>query len=311
MITSHEVSVCPVCGSDQTELFCQTKDLEYLTSDTEYTYNECRNCTTVYIDKFPLSKLKEIYPANYYSFLGQKRNLALTIKEFLDKLTFQSLLKSFQNRRINVLDVGGGSGWLLDIIRSIHKNIHVSQVVDIDANAKELAESNGHAFFQGPIEEFETKTQFDFVLMLNLIEHISNPVETLNKIERLLSPDGKILIKTPNVDSWDARLFRSTYWGGLHCPRHWILFSQKSFRMMVDQTPLKVHSIRYTQGAPFWAWSTLISGKRKGIFAITRNRPVMFHPLIPLLHVFFAAVDFLRGALGFKTSQMIIELRKR
>ena len=44
---------------------------------------------------------------------------------------------------------------------------------------------------------------------------------------------------------------------------------------------------------------------------LTKERPVIFHPLIPLLHIIFAGIDFLRGAFGYKTSQMVIELEKK
>jgi len=207
--------------------------------------------------------------------------------------------------------VGGGSGWLSDIIKGLYPNVNISQIVDIDENAKIIAENKGHRYFHGPIEQFKSEYKFDLVLMLNLIEHISNPEETLIAIEKLLNLDSIILIKTPNIDSWDARLFKNKYWGGLHCPRHWILFSKNSFKKIISRTNLYVSNIKYTQGAPFWAWSLLISWKRKGWVKITRERPVMFHPLIPILHIVFAGLDFFRGSLGFKTSQMVIELKKR
>ena len=306
-----ELKKCPICDSENTTVFAKTQDLEYLSSDNEYTYHECKSCSTIFIDEFPIDKLSEIYPSNYYSFLVQKKNLALRFKEYLDKRLFKKVLSEFNGKPINILDIGGGSGWLLDIIKSVYKNVNITQVVDIDENAKLLSENNGHQFFHGPIQDFSSENRFDLVLMLNLIEHISDPKETLIKIEQMMNPGGIVLLKTPNTESLDARLYRKSYWGGLHCPRHWILFSKKSFSHMVSQTNLVLHKIKYTQGAPFWAWSVLISMKKKGLVKITKERPVMFHPLIPLLHVIFAGFDFLRGAFGAKTSQMFIELKKK
>ena len=123
----------------------------------------------------------------------------------------------------------------------------------------------------------------------------------------MLAPGGIILIKTPNTESWDARLFRKSYWGGLHCPRHWIIFSEKSFRLLVSKTKLSVSSLRYTQGGVFWAFSIIIYLHRKKILKVTRDRPVIFHPLFPLISSFFAAFDFIRRPLA-KTSQMFIVL---
>lgn len=306
-----ENKACPVCESVDTLVYVKNKDLEYLSSDTIYTYHECKSCASIFIDEFPTDKLSEIYPSNYYSFLEQKKNLALRVKEYLDKRLFKKILSEFEGKSINILDIGGGSGWLLDIIKSVYKNVNITQVVDIDENAKLIAERNGHQFFHGPIQDYRSEVHFDLVLMLNLIEHISDPKETLVNIEQMMNPGGIVLIKTPNTESLDARLFKKSYWGGLHCPRHWILFSKKSFNHMIAQTNLTLSKIKYTQGAPFWAWSVLIRLQKAGWVKISKERPVMYHPLIPLLHIFFAGFDFLRGAFGAKTSQMFIELKKK
>ena len=38
---------------------------------------------------------------------------------------------------------------------------------------------------------------------------------------------------------------------------------------------------------------------------------MIFHPLIPFLNIIFAGIDFIRGAFGFKTSQMVVEIEKK
>ena len=87
--------------------------------------------------------------------------------------------------------------------------------------------------------------------MLNLIEHISDPRGTLLQIEKMMNKGGIVLIKTPNTESLDARFFKNSYCGGLHCPRHWMLFSQKSFRLTVDNTGLEVSKNKIYAGCSF------------------------------------------------------------
>jgi len=43
---------------------------------------------------------------------------------------------------------------------------------------------------------------------------------------------GALVVETPNLDSWDARLFKETWWGGYHIPRHWTLFDANSLRRL-------------------------------------------------------------------------------
>jgi SAM-dependent methyltransferase len=60
---------------------------------------------------------------------------------------------------------------------------------------------------------------FDVVTMWDVLEHLYQPVQTLRHVRRLLRPDGILVVRVPNLDAWDARLF-GRYWAGLDQPRH-------------------------------------------------------------------------------------------
>jgi SAM-dependent methyltransferase len=300
--------ICPVCKNPDVALWSAARDYEYLSTNKNYQYYHCGSCKTIFIDPVPLQELKTIYPSNYYSFTSGKKNWAFKVKEWLDKRLFRKILPQIKAETINVLDVGGGTGWLLDVVKKMDQRTGVTQVVDIDPQAREQAERNGHLYFEGRIEDFQSQHQFHLVLMLNLIEHVSDPAKVLQSIEKILAPGGLILIKTPNTDAWDAKLFRRSYWGGLHCPRHWVIFSEKSFRILLQKTTLCISSLTYTQGGPFWAFSIIANLSRKKILKVTRDRPVIFHPLFPVISSLFAGFDFVRRPFA-KTSQMFIILR--
>jgi len=257
-----------------------------------------------------MDRLTEIYPSNYYSFVEQKESIVFRIKNFLDKRLFKKLLDQNKSTSLNVLDIGGGTGWLLDMIRSIDPRVNFTQVVDIDDKAAAKAREKGHAYFEGRVEEFETEKQFDLVLLLNLIEHVHDPGAVLKKISNLLSDTGIVLIKTPNIDSWDAHLFRHSNWGGYHCPRHWVLFSRNSFEKLITGTDLHIDSIKFTQGAPFWALSVLSWLTKNRLATITADKPAYRHPLYSPLCGIFAGFDMITSF--FRTpSQMFIILSKK
>ena len=287
----------------------KAKDYEYFSVDDEYTYYGCADCTTIFIHPVPVEQLKKIYPSNYYSFANKPKNAVVRIKEWLDKRFFKKILKHLPVQSIHVLDVGGGNGWIPDVLKKTDKRIGLIQIVDIDYNAKKIAEEKGYAYFEGTIESFTTENRFQLILMLNLIEHVTNPLAVLQKAESLLAPGGIIVIKTPNTVSWDARLYKKSYWGGLHCPRHWIIFSEKSFRILLQSTTLKINKLQYTQGAPFWAFSILAALSRKKIIRTSAQRPIIFHWLFAPLSAVFAVFDFARKPF-VKTSQMFILLGK-
>jgi SAM-dependent methyltransferase len=299
---------CLACGSPNNDFWARCSDAEYRTTDETFTYYRCRDCNVLFIDPVPRERLREIYPPNYYSFAEPKRSLVHRAKDQLDARLFRRLLCGLPGPALRVLDIGGGAGRQLDLIKGLDCRVSFTQVVDLDPDATARAKGNGHAAFLGPVEDFHTSSRFDLVVLLNLIEHVYDPGAILAKIRGLLAPNGVVLVKTPNYDSLDAQLFRDRSWGGYHCPRHWVLFDRASFTGLAARHGLAVREFRYTQGAPFWAQSVLFALARARLVSITRERPAMYHPLFPLFSAAFAAVDWARAFFGARTSQMFFVL---
>jgi SAM-dependent methyltransferase len=258
----------------------------------------------------PRGQLSLIYPPNYYSFDEQiTESLVFKVKDWLDQRFYKGFLAKLSQSRINVLDIGGGGGAQLTALKKMDPRIAHTAIVDLDEKAGESARRQGHEYFRGRFEDYAPGGTFDVILMLNLIEHVDNPGELLRKAHSMLSPDGIVLVKTPNTDSWDARLFRRRNWGGYHCPRHWVLFNRENLESLVAQAGLKVHYFQYTQGAPFWTTSVMFAMHRHGWIRVSRESPVPKHPLYPILNMAFASFDLVRG-MAARTSQMQLILKR-
>jgi 2-polyprenyl-3-methyl-5-hydroxy-6-metoxy-1,4-benzoquinol methylase len=300
---------CPLCRSTQGTSFAVAEDIEYFTSAEQFRFIRCGSCDVLFLSPMLHDRLREIYPEQYYSFRPGNAGLVHKAKSALDRRMFRALLRNIPGQSPAVLDVGGGTGWLLDLVRASDPRPMSTQVVDIDPNAKDAAEQAGHRYFLGPIEKFEDEQRYDLILMLNFIEHVRQPDEILAKARCLLSRDGVLLIKTPNFTSLDARIFRHRSWGGYHTPRHFVLFNRNSFTRLAGAQGLRVASFSYTQGAPFWTVSVLNELRRAGLVTISRERPSIYHPLAPILQVMFAGLDFIRRPFG-PLSQMFFILER-
>jgi 2-polyprenyl-3-methyl-5-hydroxy-6-metoxy-1,4-benzoquinol methylase len=300
---------CPLCQNAKVNLHAKAKDIEYFTSDREFNILRCDPCNILFIDPMLSENLNEIYPDNYYSFVDGKKNIVGKIKQYIDERSFRKIVSRLSGSSLSVLDIGGGTGWLLDSIRKIDSRVNFTQVVDIDEKSKAVAENNGHHYFHGRFEEFEPDRKFDLILMLNLIEHVRDPRAILAKAAGSLSSNGVILVKTPNFNALDARLFRHRSWAGFHTPRHFVLFNDASFRALAASAGLSISSLAFTQGAPFWSISVFNELRRLGLVSADAVRPAIFHPLVPLLQAAFAIFDFARLPF-FKLSQMVIIMDK-
>lgn len=299
---------CLACGSGAVAFWARAGDVEYASTAESFDYFHCSDCGALSIGPVPRDRLAEIYPDTYYSFSGEKLSAVERVKQWLDRRLFRKLLKGIEGTSLAALDVGGGNGWLLSQARAVEPRLRQTVVVDLDASAEAGALANGHDFHLGRIEDYESNRKFDLILLLNLIEHVEDPVAVLAKMRALLAPGGRILVKTPNHDSLDAHLFRHKSWGGYHCPRHWVIFTPESFARAAAAAGLAIERTQLTQGAPFWAVSVLEALKRRGWVRLDRAHPMCRHPLFGPLLGLFAAVDIVRGRFA-RTSQMFVHLK--
>ncbi|MDQ1381367.1 MAG: hypothetical protein QOJ71_2086 [Actinomycetota bacterium] len=307
-MTTGDRPPCPICESPS-EAWATTTDVEYRTSDAVWTYWRCVRCCTLFLDEPPEERLAEIYPADYYSY-DTERSLAFRLKERLDRRTLRALCSRVGGDDLRLLDVGGGSGSMASIVRRIEPRVTESVVLDLDDRAAAPAEAAGHRFVASRVEDFDEDDGFDLILMLNLVEHVSDPVSVLAGVRRLTKPGGLVLVKTPNVESLDAKVLRNRNWGGYHAPRHWVLFTPETFRSVAQRAGFVVDRLTLTQGGPFWAVGIMSVLEHRGLLHRKASQAMVHHPLYGPLAAAFAAFDLVRARVGGRTSQMFVELRR-
>lgn len=297
---------CPLCGLVTSHLHAHSEDVEYGTSSERFDFLTCIACDVIFVHPLKANALSEIYPRNYYSFASSARSNITKIKEWMDRRSFRRWLAELSTTQdLSVLDIGGGDGWLIDQLKLSGLSIGDATVVDIDSGIEERAVEKGHMFHFGPIETYVGSTDsMDVVLMLNLIEHVADPLAVLQAAQRLLKSTGRLIIKTPNTDALDARLFRHSNWGGYHTPRHFVLFNKPSFERLLEKAKLDVVCFEYTQGAPFWAVALTNKMANLGWISLDRNTGIHTHWVYKLNSIIFAIFDLFRKPF-FKTSQMV------
>ena len=100
------------------------------------------------------------------------------------------------------LDIGPGSGVFADILRQNGaENIFA---LEIDPETREPLRDKYIKIVEN-LEELN-ETGFDFILLLDVLEHMCDPAEFLNKIIPLAKPGATFLISVPNVAHWSVRL---------------------------------------------------------------------------------------------------------
>ena len=300
-----------------TDAWTTATDIEYGTTADRFTYYLCDRCDALSIDPLPLERLQEIYPSTYYSFasgdavLDPDRNLITRVKGRLDVRTFRRALSRVGDGAVRILDVGGGTGDIAARLVEAAGTRASAVVVDFDEESIEVARRRGLEGFVGRFEDYEPDERFDLILMLNLIEHVADPSAMLSRARELLTADGILWLQTPNFRSLDALLFRRRSWAGLHCPRHWVVFSDEGLRRAIGAAGLTPVEMRRTQAGAFWAASLVgLTGSGRARADGSLPRPVIAHPAFMPLAALGAAFDMVTGPLRRRTSQVTVLARR-
>ena len=94
----------------------------------------------------------------------------------------------------SVLDVGGGSGYLL---QQLGANPALSRCgIELNEDRAKMARNiSGCVIHQVPIEQFTSDEKFDVIIMMNVLSHIHSHDDLFNSLRSLLSDNGKLILK--------------------------------------------------------------------------------------------------------------------
>ena len=138
---------------------------------------------------------------------------------------------------VRVLDIGCGFGETLGYHQARGCEVYG---VEADENIRRVADRFGFNVHVGLFDpDLYDPCFFDYVTMDQVIEHMTDPVETLRGVARVLKPEGMAIISAPNVNGWGARLF-GRRWINWHAPYHLQHFSGKSMAIAAEKAGLSI-----------------------------------------------------------------------
>ncbi|MCW8849016.1 MAG: class I SAM-dependent methyltransferase, partial [Melioribacteraceae bacterium] len=178
------------------------------------------------------------------------------------------------NQKSKILDIGSGNGHrLVGLARYGFKNIiGIDPFID-----KDISYDNNIKIYKKEIWEVDDK--FDMIMLNHSFEHMINPNEVLEKITKLLKPNGKVLIRIPVSNSYSWKKYKSN-WVALDPPRHIYLHNEKTIKILAEKHGLKLTDIlydsseyqfigseQYVKGIPMFSEESYYKNKDSSIFS--------------------------------------------
>lgn len=93
------------------------------------------------------------------------------------------------------------------------------------------------------IDELEQKTQYDVIVALDVIEHLSDPIAVIKRLLPLAAQDARMYFSFPNCSSLRARMFRES-WRMVRPLGHIHYFSKRSAREAFNRCGLHIDRMK-------------------------------------------------------------------
>ena len=215
---------CPLCGAAERSPFLSCDGFSFV---------RCSACDAVYQDPSPVFEdLRRRYGESYFEYeYENERNFFHLMELGMSDVRFEERTAGFEWPR-TFLDIGCATGMLLE---SMREKKWIVQGVDICRESAEYGRRHrGVDIFPGTLTEAGfPDASFSVIHFSHLIEHVPDPRGFLAEVHRVLKPGGFAVITTPNVDGFQARLFRAGWRSAI--ADHLVLFSRRTLgKLLLD-----------------------------------------------------------------------------
>ena len=195
-------SICPVCAGKRGQVIY---DMRVVSSPGNVPgwIVQCPDCSMWFKVVDGLNSVSEAYDETYAA-----NNMAAEYMGGSEARTFsRKVLEGIDRRNLDphptLLDVGCGLGAMMEEAKDLG---YLPVGIDICTGLVTEARGKGLNVFEGSIADFNTGERFDVVTLMDLIEHVQDPLAVLAGAKALLKPGGELVIYTPNHDSTIVRL---------------------------------------------------------------------------------------------------------
>lgn len=253
------VAGCPICGSDCVGAYLDgVSDRQRESGRTRtFRYLQCRTCYAIFLSPMPsASAVSSFYPpaSEYYAYQAQASPRSYTwlrrigtkrsIGAVLIRRLFFPFLRLHSSGR--VLDIGCGAGHFLNVMQEMRWE---TWGMEMSQEAVEIAGTRHRVVHASTLSAAHLpQGYFDLITMFQVIEHLVEPVQTMEAAYALLKSGGRLVMHTPNGESRLAQHFGRD-WRGLECPRHVCLYGPRALAHLLKGGGF--HNIRYrTRPAP-------------------------------------------------------------
>lgn len=225
-----ENTCCPLCRSADASIIHTWKPFAVV---------RCAACGLAYLNPRPREAVAHrLYKdgdyfsaentAGYADYRSQEKGLRVTLRRFLVELRRRGMASG------RVLEIGSGYGYFLAEASDFFSSVSGLELsAEAAAHARALGSWPVHV---GDIHSLPADWhEFDALIMVNVIEHIHDPLSFLRIAGARLKDEGRMIIATPDFGSpWHAVLGKR--WPSFKVPEHVAFYTAATLGRLLRET---------------------------------------------------------------------------
>ena len=218
-------------------------------------YKVCSNCSLYYVEKyFSENDLNFLYKKLKDNNFAENEDAHIRTQNSYLKL----VTKHFKNKKnCEIIEYGPDLGILSEEIQSYYNPIKYHLVEPNASLHTTLKKINNAKIYENDnfIKNLKDES-IDLIVMIHVFDHILNPFEKINFLQKKLKPSGKIFLVTHNTGSL-LRFVQNKNWPPF-CLHHPQLYNKSSLRMLLKRSKFKY--VNFSSTYNFFPFGMYLNG---------------------------------------------------
>jgi 2-polyprenyl-3-methyl-5-hydroxy-6-metoxy-1,4-benzoquinol methylase len=221
---------CPLCGSGE---IVQHYIIERYTPP--FKTDRCMNCGFIFMNpRFNEAIMTSLYGEGYYRGGADYTYYDERDAERYSRHVWNSRIKKIRSfiDNGNLLDIGCAFGGFLKAASPYYNPFGI----EISDYAGRHAQSEfGEKIHAGSLEDHPFQSEFfSIITMIEVLEHLPDPVVSITECFNLLKRGGLLVIQTANMNGLQARLLKDSY--AYFMPGHFSYFTKDNLKILLEKT---------------------------------------------------------------------------
>jgi len=184
---------CYLCKSSVVSMSHNRRQIRFYGLRAYYRCGECKSYSL--FPKLNQTEIQNLYSTKYINEVNPKVDSIEQVNVNRFSLLFEYLSKESVRTEKGFLDFGCGA--TAEVVIFAGELGYKAVGVEVEATTRMEAERSSGKLIIFPTDLQNYTHEFDIIFLGDVIEHLNNPLETLNDIVRVLSPNGHVVIQGP------------------------------------------------------------------------------------------------------------------